>query len=148
MIYQEDTLLPAINNLFEQFPSGKSNICMVGKLEHEELGKWYNLADYIISSSHYEGSGIAVCEAMSCGCIPIVTNIPSFKMMTGRGKCGRLFTPGNEEELYNNLAASLHDNRGYESQLVLEQFNKELSFEAIANTIEREFRVLNQVNHE
>ena len=65
---------------------------------------WYNSADFIISGSHYEGSGVAVTEAMSCGCIPVVTDIPSFRSMTGQGKCGLLFKPGNEQDL---LAALL-----------------------------------------
>ncbi len=51
---------------------------------------YYNSADYFVLGSHYEGSGFSLVEAMSCGVIPIVTDIPSFRMMTNNGKIGTL----------------------------------------------------------
>ena len=108
------------------------NVHLVGKVKHAKLQEWFNKASFIISTSHYEGSGIAVCEAMSCGCIPILTNIPSFRMMTGNGKIGRLFEAGDE----NGLLTALEETRGStQSQQVIDHFNTELSFEANARKI-------------
>ena len=98
---------------------------------------WYSSADFIISSSHYEGSGVAISEAMSCGCIPIVTDIPSFRSMTGKGKCGLLYKPGDEQQLLNLLVKTKEMNMEAERAKVLEQFKKELSFEAIADKINK-----------
>jgi glycosyltransferase involved in cell wall biosynthesis len=132
MIYQSDELLPELMNL-----TGDSSnaIHLVGKVAHQELQLWYNSADFIISSSHYEGSGVAVCEAMSCGCIPVVTNIISFHKMTGKGKCGLLYEPANEKDLLANLLAAMRLNREEERVKVLEQYKNELSFDAIADKI-------------
>jgi len=106
-----------------------SNIHLVGKVEHSQLQDWFNLADFIISTSRYESAGIAVCEAMSCGCFPILTNIASFRMMTGNGKVGKLYE-GNGllealEETFNNSP----------SKEIIDHFNAELSFEANARKI-------------
>ena len=132
MIYQSDELVTELIKL----TGALNEIHLVGKVPHEELQAWYNSADFIISSSYYEGSGVSVCEAMSCGCIPVVTNIISFRKMTGNGKCGLLYDPGNEKDLYANLLAAMRLNIEEERIKVLEQFNKELSFEAIAGKID------------
>jgi glycosyltransferase involved in cell wall biosynthesis len=113
----------------------EETIHLIGKVNNPDLLHWYNSADFIISSSHYEGSGIAVCEAMSCGCIPILTNIPSFRMMTDQRRIGLLYEAGNENDLIDALQKSLKLNQPEERKKVLEQFNNELSFEANARKI-------------
>ncbi len=110
-------------------------IHFVGPVNHDQLQCWYNSADFIVSSSHYEGSGIAVCEAMSCGCIPIVTNIPSFVMMTDNGNIGLLYPAGHEDSLFNELEKSLLLNQQKEREKVLTQFHQQLSGEANARKI-------------
>ncbi|HEX9979941.1 MAG TPA: glycosyltransferase family 4 protein [Flavobacterium sp.] len=79
------------------------NVKLMGKIQNCELEQWFNAADFYISCSQYEGSGIALAEAMSCGCIPIVSNIPSFRHMTANGEAGFLFTAGSAESLAENL---------------------------------------------
>jgi glycosyltransferase involved in cell wall biosynthesis len=126
MIYQQCLLEDQLKAIIS--PS----IHLVGKVEHPMLQQWFNKASYIISTSHYEGSGIAVLEALSCGCFPILTNIPSFRMMTGRGKIGRLFEAGDEE----GLIAALEETRGVsDTRQIVEHFEAELSFEANARKI-------------
>ena len=142
MIYQTTELLKAIHSLIEQDTRAMEGIKLVGRVNHDQMQEWYNSADFIISSSHYEGSGIAVCEAMSCGCIPIVTNITSFRGMIS-DKCGLLYNPGADQELLSALLQSLQMNIEGETNKTLQQFKKELSFEAIAKKITK---IINPVN--
>ncbi len=135
MIYQDDQLLPEINNLINANNKTKDGIILIGKVEHRQLQTWYNAADFFISGSHYEGSGIAACEAMSCGCIPVLTNIISFRRMTGPGKCGLLYEAGNIEQLFSTLLNTHKLNIKIEIEKTLKQFNDELSFEALAKKI-------------
>jgi glycosyltransferase involved in cell wall biosynthesis len=139
MIYHTEDLLEPVKKLASYAPQ---NIRLIGRMPHHQLEEWYNRADFIISGSHYEGSGIAVCEAMSCGCIPVVTNIPSFRKMTGNGSCGLLYRPGNQKELLNALLQTKNLNRKLEKEKTLQQFNKELSFEAIAMKINETIKTL------
>lgn len=134
MIYHTDELLGRINELLNR-SEYKDAITLVGKLPNEDLLYWYNSADLIISGSHYEGSGTAVCEAMSCGCIPIVTDIFSFRMITDEGNCGFLYQPGSGEELLQILLQTAALDRAEKRNKCLEHFNKKLSFEAIAKRI-------------
>jgi glycosyltransferase involved in cell wall biosynthesis len=135
MVYQSDELLPQVVELIQANPSASASIQLVGKIQHEKLQAWYNSADFIISSSHYEGSGIAVSEAMSCGCIPILSNIISFRKMTGPGVCGLLYEPGNDKALLDALIQSMNFDIDTEQKKTLDQFQNELSFGAIAKKI-------------
>jgi glycosyltransferase involved in cell wall biosynthesis len=112
-------------------------IVLVGSVPHDELIYWFNSVDFIISTSHYESGGFAVCEGMSCGCVPILTAIPSFKMMTENGNCGLLFPAGDVEGLFQALVRSVSLDLNLEKTKTLDQFNKKLSFEAIADAIQR-----------
>jgi glycosyltransferase involved in cell wall biosynthesis len=137
MIYHTDELLLDVQALLDANPHVGHNVVLVGKMPHHELLYWLNSADFIISGSHYEGSGAAVCEAMSCGCVPVVTDILSFRMITNNGDCGILYPPGNEdalvEALYKTRKIDLWDKR----KRSLEYFQTNLSFQAIALQIER-----------
>jgi len=135
MIYQTDELLNEIRRLMNASHYG-DKIILVGKVFHDDLHYWFNSADFLISGSHYEGSGTAVCEAMACGCVPVVTNIDSFKMITDNGRCGLLYEVGNENALLNALLKTEASNIEEKRKNCLEYFKSNLSFEAIANRIQ------------
>jgi len=135
MVYQSQEILAAIKKLLAANPQEAASIKLVSKVPHSELQQWYNKANFIISGSHYEGSGIAVVEGMSCGCIPIVTNIQSFSKMTGPGKCGFLYEAGNDEDLLAILLKTATMNIEEEKNKTLQQSKRELSFEAIAKKV-------------
>ncbi|HEY6505730.1 MAG TPA: glycosyltransferase family 4 protein [Chitinophagaceae bacterium] len=137
LIYQGEELLQEVKDLIRIDERGEGAVILIGKVDHQQMQDWYNSADFIISGSHYEGSGIAVCEAMSCGCIPIVTNILSFRRMSGLGKCGLLYGPGNEKELLTALLSTGKMDIEKERAKVSAQFNEELSFGAIAGKINK-----------
>lgn len=137
MIYQSDEKLDEVLRIVSANERTAAAIIMVGKLTHDELQNWYSSADFIISSSHYESNGVAVCEAMSCGCIPVLTDIISFRKMTGSGKCGFLFEAGNAESLYKVLLQTPEMNKEEERRKTIEQFQQELSFDAIARKIHK-----------
>jgi len=103
MLYHTEELKQDIISLLEKDHLLKNAVEMIGKVAHEEMQYWYSSADFFVSASHYEGSGTAVCEAMSCGCVPLLTNIPSFRKMTGPGKCGLIYEPGDDAHLLKML---------------------------------------------
>jgi len=115
--------------------SMENNIFLVGKIPHAEMQAWLSSADFIISTSHAEAFGMAVAEAMSCGCLPIVTNIPSFRKLTNNGDCGILFEPGDVEQLVASLEKATQLNIEIERKKVLSYYNALLSAEAIAEQI-------------
>lgn len=134
LIYQNDDLLAEVQSMVASHPAGK-NIILVGAVAHNDLLYWFNSVDYIISGSHYEGGGTALCEGISCGCIPVATNIQSFRMMTDNGKCGILFEPGNAASLYKALQLTTVVNQAAMRDAVLNYYTATLSFSAIASRL-------------
>ncbi len=141
MIYQTEELLKEVRQFIDSSNLNET-VFLIGKIPHEGLQEWYNAADFIISGSHYEGAGTVISEAMSCGCIPIVTAIHSFKKMTN-GKAGFLFEAGNEHALTEVLLKTVSLDRDAEREKVLKQFNDELSFPAIGRKINKLLTSLN-----
>jgi glycosyltransferase involved in cell wall biosynthesis len=139
MIYNSEELIEEVKANIKA-NSLENQIVLLGKLPYDDLEKYYRAADYYVLGSSREGSGFSLCEAMACGCIPIVTNIPSFKKMTNNGDCGFLFSPKNGHELYQ-IFINLHQfDKQNLIKKVLAKFKDDLSFKAIATTIEREIK--------
>jgi glycosyltransferase involved in cell wall biosynthesis len=135
MIFHTEELLSEIKDLLSSSPNREA-IELIGKVLHADLLYWYNSADFILSGSHYEGSGTAICEAMSCGCVPLVTDILSFRMITNNGECGVLYEPGNEAALLEVLKQTKQMNVAEKRRLSIEYYKQNLSFEVIAERIE------------
>jgi glycosyltransferase involved in cell wall biosynthesis len=84
-----------------------------------------------VLGSHYEGSGFSLVEAMSCGVIPIVTDIPSFRMITNNGKIGALWSCNDAYSFYKNAKEIINKAFEVESEKALDFFSDNLSFPAI-----------------
>jgi glycosyltransferase involved in cell wall biosynthesis len=134
MIYHTDELFNAVSQLLK-VNSAQKKVIMTGKVPHDELLYWFNSADFFLSGSHYEGSGTALCEAMSCGCIPIVTDIFSFRMITDNGNCGLLYEAANANALLAALISTKQMDVEAKRNAALSYFQSNLSFEAIAAKI-------------
>ncbi len=132
MIYRFNDLEQEVRKMIDNNPILSQKVILLGAKERQDLGDFYNSADYIISASYKEGSGYALIEAMSCGVIPIVTQIPSFESLTHQGKIGCLYPPGDVEALKKEIFNILEKPISEESQKVVEHFEKCFSFEAIA----------------
>jgi glycosyltransferase involved in cell wall biosynthesis len=134
MIYHTEELLESIQKLLSQNLKNNS-VSLIGKIAHNEMVFWFNSADFYLSASHHEGSGTALCEAMSCGCIPIVSDIPSFRMISGNS--GFLYEPGSVGALLTVLKQSQQINLYEKKKMAIDHFKAKLSFDAIADQFEQ-----------
>ncbi len=67
---------PLFNFLCTSF-NKKDKVHLLGHVDNMKLSELYNLADILILPSYSEGLPNVVIEAMKCGCIPLVSNLPS-----------------------------------------------------------------------
>ena len=51
------------------------NVIFLGRLSPSDLKIWYEKTQFYLQLSLFEGFGVAICEAMLCKCIPIVSNV-------------------------------------------------------------------------
>ncbi len=142
MVYNDNTLLSDVKNLLNNSIKLKQSVFLIGELDHVALQKLYRKSQFFVLGSHYEGSGYALLEAMACGCIPIVTKIPSFKFMTDNGSCALLFQSGNKQGLLAQLKQTDKIDLIDYQQKVIAQFQNKLSFKAIANDVFKAFKEL------
>ena len=134
MVYSGEQLLVDVKKKISDSDVLKDRVKLLGKIPHEEMDAYYCSADYFVLGSHYEGSGYALSEALRCGCIPIVTDIPSFRMMTNGGQLGALWEAGYPNSFVEAVNFVLCKSLDDERKACIDFFDKNLSFDAIAET--------------
>ena len=55
----------------------------MGKLTPNELRDYYSRTQFYLQLSNFEGFGVAICEAMLCNCIPIVSDVNHLPTIIG-----------------------------------------------------------------
>jgi glycosyltransferase involved in cell wall biosynthesis len=135
MIYQTDELLPMIEHMRNVSPHLNNAVHLIGRIDHEQLPDWYSAVEFYISGSHSEGSGYALAEAMACGCIPVVTAIPSFIKIAG--EYGTFFKPGDLEELYEKLVSTGSLDKEKCAQEIRLYAQENLSYKVVADQVYR-----------
>jgi glycosyltransferase involved in cell wall biosynthesis len=104
MVHGSTELLSDVHAELARTPTLRSRVRLIGPLAHEDLAAYYSAADVFLLGSRMEGSGYAAIEAMACGAIPVLTDIPSFRALTGHGRIGALWTSGEPQSLADALA--------------------------------------------
>jgi len=132
MMYSHDKLIGDVKNKIENSEILTQKVQLLGRIPHHEVQSYYNSADYFVLGSHYEGSGYALSEALRCGCVPIVTDIPSFRMMTENAQLGALWEPGNKNSFIQAAISAIDKPLKEEAEKCIDFFKKHLSFDAIA----------------
>ncbi len=145
MIYQTVELLNEIKEIIAQTDHLCDHIQLVGEIPAANLTDWYHAADYFISGSYGEAAGYALLEAMSSGCIPVVTTIPAFEKLLNGGKIGFMFAPGDEKALLALLHQLTATDIRQQSAAVEKYFLENLHFKNIAADIFNLFTQLNLI---
>lgn len=129
--YQSDELLPHLRAYVDARRQLRSRVHFWGRRPYDEMETIYSSADVLLQSSTREFSGGAVLDAMACGVVPVVSDIPSFRKMTG----GRhLFDVGNPASLAATVLAITDLSAA--KVAARRHFERELSFEALADRAE------------
>jgi glycosyltransferase involved in cell wall biosynthesis len=131
MVFGSDELLLEIRRRLSQSASLTRSVRLVGHVPHDKLAAYYSAADIFVLGSHHEGSGYALIEACACGAIPVVTDIPTFRVITGDGARGALWKPGDEASLAHGLLEMAGRDLGALRADLAVHFAKELSWTAV-----------------
>jgi glycosyltransferase involved in cell wall biosynthesis len=131
MLYGGDTLLPQVRARIASSVALRESVELLGSRPYREMEDYYNSADYFVLGSHYEGSGYALAEALACGVVPIVTDIPSFRMMTGGGAFGALWPAGDSAAAAVALREVLSRPRAPQAAAARRFFEERLSYPSI-----------------
>ncbi|WP_195282602.1 glycosyltransferase [Harryflintia acetispora] len=98
-------------NRLKNMAENDSRIKFHGGVSSSHIVKVYQNSDcVVIPSLWFETYNFVLREALACGCLVIASNIGAMPEPIYEGENGFLFTPGNDEELFQKLQASLHFN--------------------------------------
>lgn len=75
--------LPETRELNELIKETKANVIRTGYVSNTELAQLYGAADCLVMPSFYEGFGLPVLEAMTCGCPVVAADNSSLSEITG-----------------------------------------------------------------
>jgi glycosyltransferase involved in cell wall biosynthesis len=140
MVFGDDTLLSNVVDRVNSSETLRDRVSLSGQVAHEEMPSYYGASDVYVSGSHTEGSGYALIEAMSAGLVPVVTDIPSFRVIAG--ECGAQWTPGNADAFAEALIGVCHGDLDREGRAARTRFDRELSWRAIAHKTLEEYETL------
>lgn len=140
MIYHDGILEETVRQRIRQHPGLHDRVQLLGTIEHGTIRDYFHSADYFVLGSHYEGSGYALSEALRCGCIPIVTDIPSFRMMTDEGRLGALWLPGDASSFLAAAGQAVRRPLPATGEACIAWWHDQLSFEAIARVAAAHYR--------
>ena len=132
LVYGEADLEDTVKEMIGGDVLLKENVRLVGRLPHTELEDWFSAADYFITTSHRESGGYALIEAMACGAVPVISEIPASMELTDGGRIGFHFPKGDAEALGRVLLGLDKVEGARLSDEAVLHFKKQLSPEAIA----------------
>lgn len=128
-------LLRRVQRRVRTDPSLRGRVHLLGHVPHERVEQLMRAADAFVLGSHRESTGYALIEALACGLPPVVTNIPSFRTLTGAGAVGMLWEPGNPRSLRASLLALRARADAGRRLAVRAHFERELSFRALGRRL-------------
>ena len=147
MVHRQANLLSQVQRTLAQTPRLSEAVTLLGQRSREELAQIYYSADYFVLGSHREGSGYALAEALSCGLVPIVTDIPSFRMMTNNGRIGGLWQAGSPQAFVEAARYVVRQPYATQSAAARAFFSERLSWSAIGRRAATIYRTLIERKH-
>lgn len=99
----ENQPLIELNKLVE----GREDVSRLGFVEEEDLSGFYTLASVYCQPSLYEGFGLSILEAMTCGCPVVTSDVSSLPEVAG--KAALLVDPTQVEKIGQAIKKVLTD---------------------------------------
>jgi glycosyltransferase involved in cell wall biosynthesis len=129
MIYSEADLLGQVQRRVSDSTALRPRVRLVGAVPHDRMAAWFSAADLFVVGSHHEGSGYALMEACACGAVPVVTDIPTFRLLAGGA--GARWPAGDAAAFARALVEAGEGDLNEQRAKVGDHFRRELTWEAI-----------------
>jgi glycosyltransferase involved in cell wall biosynthesis len=84
-----------------------------GQVAHNDLPRWYHMADIYISPSHVDGSSVSLMEALACGLPCLVSDISGNKEWIVEGENGWFFHDGDVDDLAERILNAIKSRKSF-----------------------------------
>lgn len=143
IVHPELESLKMVNKLIKELDLEKS-VIRVGNIEKDELAAFYNLAIIYIQPSFYEGFGLPVLEAFSCGVPVICSNGGSLPEI---GEDAALYFDPDNQKQFINLTLEVLQNKSLRERLVKSGLTQAGKF-SWQKCIEETIKIYNKLSKE
>ncbi len=86
-------------------------VTFTGRMEPERLARLLGQHRIYVSTSPAEGSSVSLLEAMACGCLPVVTDIPANREWITHESNGLLYPVGDTKALAEQIFTAARDDK-------------------------------------
>ena len=131
MIHGTGELIEAVRARIVRSARLRDRVRLAGVVPHERMAAFYSAADLFVVGSHHEGSGYSLMEASACGAVPVVTDIPTFRLLTGGGATGALWNTGDAADCARALVDAGRRDVDAARLRLAGHFARELSWDAV-----------------
>lgn len=145
MCYRFAPLLEQVRARIAGDPAIRDRVRLVGEVAYPGIEEHFRAADFLVQASHKEGSGYGVIEALACGTTPLVTDIPSFRTITGQGSAGAVVPTGDSTAMARVIREWAGRDRAELRTRARHHFEQALSFDAIGRQMVAAYRRLGRV---
>jgi glycosyltransferase involved in cell wall biosynthesis len=128
-------LLRAVKLRIGADPVLRGRVHLLGPVAHDRVELLLRAADIFVLGSHRESCGFALMEALACGVPPVVTDIPSFRALTGDASVGALWPCNDPGALAEALVAVAARTGERMRAAVRAHFERELSPAALGRKL-------------
>lgn len=135
MAFGDAPLLGAVRARIDASPALRERVRLLGRVPHARVQELLRGADLFLSASRREAAGFALLEALACGAVPLVADIPAHRRITRGGAVGGLFPRGDADALAALLVEHATRPRAAERARAREHFERHLSFAAVGREL-------------
>jgi glycosyltransferase involved in cell wall biosynthesis len=131
LVYGTGELLGPVRDRIAGSDTLRARVKLAGAVAHDRMAEYFSAADLFVVGSHHEGSGYSLMEAMACGAVPVVPDIPTFRLLTRQGAVGALWTPGDAHGCAVALQRAAERTSAADRDRISEHFDRDFSWAAI-----------------
>lgn len=132
-----DALLPAIERRLAGDPALAHFVHLLGRVPHARVEQLCRACDLFLATSHREGSGYALIEALACGLPLAASDIAPFRALVGDLTEGRFALPGDAPGFAEALISLARRPAATSRAAVRRHFETHLAFPVIGRRLAR-----------
>lgn len=139
MAFETAELLAEVKAFLDGEPPARKGTTLLGRLPHEQMEILFSAADFFLQTSVHEIGSNSLVEAMSCGAIPLITDIPSFRVLTRDVEHAQLFPCGDSSAVAAAVERAVRQGLPTLSARVRSDFQEHLAYPKLAGKYIRVF---------
>lgn len=121
--------------------------CMrvLGPISRDTVGKFLGNRHFSIFPSNYEGFGLSLVEAMAAGCVPIASDIPSYRWILGED-AQHLTVPTNNARAYADRIRMISSDPEFYKQIQERLQKRQQDYFSPDNTVNGYLRLIEKLS--